>query len=314
MGRQVIALSVAILLAFAFCCGVSLADELPRVTTSPFSDVPDDHPNARDFALLQVLGIFEGYGDGRVEPDEPLERAQFAKVAVCLLNRGDQVEATNDRTPDFLDVDQIAPVWWGWINVAHSTGLIRGYEDGTFRHSAKITLAEAATVLLRVAGYDPFLEGLSYPDDYVALAEELGLTRGVELEPYVPVTRAEMAAMAVNALQLNPPDASGLPAADRISGYRENLLESRDERLEGFVSDVTPDELTIDGRPHPIASTVYLFGADSLEPLPGQWVVAYERPSGEVGFVEAAAGSTRLAGVLEDVDTESFRLRVGDRW
>ena len=316
MSRHVIAVSLtAIMLIVAFAGGTSWAEGLPGIVTSSFHDVSSDHPNARDFALLQILGIFEGYGDGTVRPDHPLTRSEFAKVAVTLLNKQDQVEAiTGWDHPDFRDGDQIAPVWWGWINVAHSLGLLRGYEDNTFRHRANITLAEVITVLLRVAGYEDFLEDLSYPHGYVAMAEQLGLTRGVDLAPYLPVTRAEMATMAVNALKLNPPDSTGSPADDRVSGYRPSLLDRRDERIAGLVSAVSDEGLKIDGAVYPLGPSVYLFDADQLQSLPGQWVSAYRRPTGEVGYIETAPAPTAFSGVLGDIDAVNMRLRVAGRW
>lgn len=316
VGRNIIcALLAAILLVVVLSGGISRAEELSRVTSSPFTDVPSDHPSARDFALLKVLGIFEGSGDGRVGPDAPLTRAQFAKVAISLLNRQDQVSAvTGWDHPDFRDWDQIEPVWWGWINESHSLGLVKGYEDGTFRHRANITLAEVATVLLRVAGYESFLDGLDYPHGYVALAERLDLTQGVDLAPYLPVTRAEMAVLAVNALKLNPPDPAGSPADDRVSGYRASLIESRDERIEGLVSEVGPDAVKIDGRSYPLAPSVYLFGVDSMQTLPGRWVTAYVSEAQGVLYLERVMGPARFGGVLEDIDPVNMRLSVDGRW
>ncbi len=316
MSRHVIAVSLtAVMLIVVFASGTSWAEGLPGIATSSFSDVPGDHPNARDFALLQILGIFEGYGDGTVRPDRPLWRSEFAKVAVTLLNKQDQVEAVNARDhPDFRDGDQIAPEWWGWINVAHSLGLLRGYEDNTFRPRANITLAEVTTVLLRATGYEDFLDDLSYPHGYVAMAERLGLTRGVDLAPYLPVTRAEMAAMAVNALELNPPDSTGSPADDRLSGYRPSLLDRRDERIAGLVSAVSEDGLKIDGKIYPLGPSIYLFDVDQLQALPGQWVSAYKRPTGEVGYIETAAAPTEFSGVLGDIDAVNMRLLVEGRW
>lgn len=310
-----IAVSLLIALIFAICLpGAVGADDRPEVTSSPFIDVPGEKDHARAFALLNTLGIFEGYGDGRVGPDNPLTRTQFAKVAVCIVNQQDMVRAAASAHPDFDDGDQIAPTWWGWVNAAAELELVRGYADGTFRPRSNITFAEAVTVLLRAAGYGPVVDGLGYPEGYLRRAHELGITRGVDLDAGLPITRAEMAVMTVNAMSLNPPGTLGEPATDYVTEYRETLLDSRPERTEGVVTRIVGSVIEIDGELYDLAPTLYLFGAADLEAVRGRWVVAYVGGSTQIEYIEVVEGQTRFSGQLRNLDASTFRLRVDDRW
>lgn len=310
-------IAASILIAFITvisASGTVVADDQLTIASSPFTDVVGDQDHARAFALLHTLGIFEGYGDGRVGPDNPLTRVQFAKLAVCIVNEQDRVKAAGSVHPDFRDGDQIAPTWWGWINVAADLGLVRGYEDGSFRPRSNITFAEAVTVLLRAAGYGPNVNGLRYPDGYLRRAQELGITAGVELDAGLPITRAEMAIMTVNAMSLNPPGTLGEPATDYVTEYRESLLDRRPERTEGVVTRIAGSTIEIDGELYDLASTVYLFGVDRIDALRGGWVVTYRGASSRIEYVEAVGRQVRVSGELVALDAASFRLGVDDRW
>ena len=53
------------------------------------ADFPDitDAGLARDVASLQMLGVIDGYDDGRFDPQGTLTRAAFCKMAVVIMGR-----------------------------------------------------------------------------------------------------------------------------------------------------------------------------------------------------------------------------------
>ncbi len=70
----------------------------------------DDSPYAFEAQLLKTLGIVSGDGDGSLRPDDNLSRAEFAKLAVCMLDK--QKEAvSNSGSSTYSDVyaDHWAP-------------------------------------------------------------------------------------------------------------------------------------------------------------------------------------------------------------
>lgn len=125
------------------------------------------HWAAGTITALEARGIVAGGGDGRFRPDEPLTRAQLAKMLVAGM--GYDVEASLLRSVQSRYTD--IPFWhWsrGYVEAAAELGLLQGYPDGRFAPDAPITRAELAMTAVRAA----------------ALAEEAAASRG-ELPPYV---------------------------------------------------------------------------------------------------------------------------------
>ncbi|MCZ7661818.1 MAG: DUF3604 domain-containing protein [Thermoleophilia bacterium] len=102
------------------------------------------------------------------------------------------------------------------INVLAAEQVIGGYEDGTFRPADPVRRAQFAKMIVGALGL-PVSEGAVpcpfvdvekpaddlYPDDYVAVAAQYGITKGISasaFEPYTPITRAQVITMVVRAV------------------------------------------------------------------------------------------------------------------
>ena len=102
--------------------------------------------------LLAVLGIMNGDENGNLNLDMDVSRAEFSKMLVCASSYKDNV-TSNSISTGFSDVP--ASHWASsYIRAASANKWIYGYSDGTFHPSETIKLEEAATMLLRVLGYD----------------------------------------------------------------------------------------------------------------------------------------------------------------
>ena len=173
----------------------------PALALGSFADV-SDAATARNVEVLQLMGVINGDG-GSFRPHDRLTRAEFCKMAVELQGRGDQVVRYRSRTV-FPDVR--ASHWAaGYINLATAADkdapqLIHGNPDGTFAPDRNISYGEAVTVLVRALGYTDQDTGGIWPDGYVALAGEAGMTKGLTLSGNAPITRAQAAQLFVNAL------------------------------------------------------------------------------------------------------------------
>lgn len=124
---------------------------------------------------LQELGIMTGDEDGDLRLQDNITRAEFAKMAVGLYNaKYDNKMIGGGTSLKFSDV-----VKDGWyvehINAAVALGLMKGDPEGTFRPNGTVTCAEVQTVLLRVLGYDDSVGDGIWPQNYLALAKELGM-------------------------------------------------------------------------------------------------------------------------------------------
>ena len=114
------------------CLCLALACVLTSASAA-FSDISDSALAAKA-SILDALGIMQGMGDGRFDPDGQLTRAQFCKIAVTAMGVTDVSEYANYSI--FSDVSR---THWAanYINAAmrhpelRACGLIRGYADGT---------------------------------------------------------------------------------------------------------------------------------------------------------------------------------------
>ena len=89
-------------------------------------------------------GYISGYPDGTFLPDNPVTRAEFAKMTNSALG------ITQSEEAEFFDLE--ADKWYyPEVGKAVYAGYITGYEDGSFRATNLITRQEAAVILSRLA-------------------------------------------------------------------------------------------------------------------------------------------------------------------
>ena len=203
---------LSLLTAAGLCLGLT-----GYAGAASFPDV-SDADTALAVEVLSGLGIVSGGSGGNYYPDQGLTRAQFCKLAVLAEGHGDQVTSSAYRTL-FSDV---AGSHWAapYINLACEEGLVSGYGNGTFGPDDPVTVGQAVTVVLRLLGYTTDQVGPFWPEDYMALGEQLGLLEGVSNDPDHALTRGE-AALMLYAL-LGQSDSTG-------KDYIDNLCASKVE-------------------------------------------------------------------------------------
>lgn len=187
-----------------------------------FHDITD--PTVAEAAeLLRLLGVVDGTASGVFNPGGSLTRAEFCKLAVEIMGRGDEEPAQRNRTI-FLDV---GPDHWarGYVNLASSitlggsgsgsgssggegeqapTGdrLIMGVGNGRFEPDRAITYGEAVAMLVRILGYSSadVVSGVHWYDGYLGAAHASGLTKGLSLSGDSPISRGQAALLFRNML------------------------------------------------------------------------------------------------------------------
>ena len=107
-----------------------------------FSDVSDGQWHNKAVSTMAKLGIVKGRRADRFDPDASITRAEFA--AICARFNTKPVE----NSSSFSDISG----HWAEneIERAAAFGWISGYPDGTFHPDARITRAEAMTMINRV--------------------------------------------------------------------------------------------------------------------------------------------------------------------
>lgn len=174
-------------------------------------------------SILGSLGIMQGTGNNRSEPNRPLTRAEFCKLAVTAMG----IDDASPYASYTIFPDVHASHWAArYVNAAlrhpdfKDNYIIRGYADGTFGPDRQLTYGEVCTMLLRMLGYKESDIGPFWPADYIAQANALGLTQGVSIkDAKTPVTRADAATMLLNTLgtSTRSDGQEGSPLISRVS-------------------------------------------------------------------------------------------------
>lgn len=174
-------------------------------------------------SILGSLGIMQGTGNNRFEPNRPLTRAEFCKLAVTAMG----IDDASPYASYTIFPDVHASHWAArYVNAAlrhpdfKDNYIIRGYADGTFGPDRQLTYGEVCTMLLRMLGYKESDIGPFCPADYIAQANALGLTQGVSIkDAKTPVTRADAATMLLNTLgtSTRSDGQEGSPLISRVS-------------------------------------------------------------------------------------------------
>lgn len=184
-----------------------IASAAPSRAAVAFSDTGGSWAKEQ-IETLAEMGVVSGYPDNTFRPDQPVTRAEFAKMATTAFT------VVPERGAEFPDVRG----HWAERHIRDlaGAGVAAGYPDGSFGPDNKITRAEAVSMLVRVLklhdvkGYagTPSFADLSQ-DHWAYDSAETALRLKIlppyfrgRFEPQAPITRAETAAMIAESLRL----------------------------------------------------------------------------------------------------------------
>lgn len=181
--------------------------EEPEKDSWPFVDVAEGAWYYEAVKCVYENGLMAGTGDDTFSPNVTLSRAMVAQILYNLEGKPDV--ATEDSFTDAAGAGQWAVKAIAW---AKQTGVVSGYEDGTFRPSNAVSREELAQMLYNYAQYKQIIlpavgdlskfpdgeEVSSWAETAMSWATGLGVINGYEdetLRPGGSTTRAEAASM-----------------------------------------------------------------------------------------------------------------------
>ena len=178
------------------------------VSASAFKDDKDISADyAEAVAVLDGMGVFKGYEDGSFKPTGDITRAEVATI-IYRIYTGDV--AKNDKSGLYATYNKFSDMTgagWaaGYIGYCANAELVKGYPDGTFKPSGKITGYEVLAMILRAVGYDKNGEfsGADWALNVAKYAEQLGILKNVAKTTNLgaPATRELVAEMLFQAIQ-----------------------------------------------------------------------------------------------------------------
>ncbi len=158
-------------------------------------------PIKEEFALLRSFEIMQGDERGNLNLETPVTRAEMAQILINMLQlKG--VAPTISEGEAFTDVPK---THWAYnaIHLAMQAHHIHGYGDGTFGPENMVTNAQAIKLLVSALGYAPLAEEAGgYPEGYLKVAADIGLTQAVSFVSTDSAKRRDIARLIMNAIYL----------------------------------------------------------------------------------------------------------------
>jgi predicted extracellular nuclease len=189
--------------------------ECPPGQGSGFPDVPASSVHADNIRCGDALELLQGLVDGRFAPERSLTRGQAATIIDRIANAtGRPIAGPGTSFPDvpsgYVHADAIERL--------AAAGVIRGFNDGTFRPNASVTRGQLALLLVRYiesATGETMELGAPFPD--VPANSELGIalrkaraagiflgTDSGEAQPQRSIRRDQAASLFVRSLDELP--------------------------------------------------------------------------------------------------------------
>ena len=210
------------------------------VSANAFKDdksISDDYAEA--VAVLNGMGVFKGYEDGSFKPEGNITRAEVATIVYRIYTAD---VAKNDKSGLYATYNKfsdMAGAGWaqGYIGYCANASLVKGYPDGTFKPSGKVTGYEVLAMILRAVGYDKNNEfsGADWALHVAQTAQQLGILDNVAktTDLNAPASRelvAELLFQGIQKAQVTYTPAFGY-VTDKVIGTKTNSLGEKNFKL-----------------------------------------------------------------------------------
>ena len=154
------------------------------VSANAFKDdksISDDYAEA--VAVLNGMGVFKGYEDGSFKPEGNITRAEVSAIVYRVYTQ-DVKDAKASMYATYNKFSDMAGAGWaqGYIGYCANAALVKGYPDGTFKPSGKVTGYEVLAMILRAVGYDKNNEfsGADWALHVAQTAQQLGVLKNIK--------------------------------------------------------------------------------------------------------------------------------------
>ena len=176
-----------------------------------FKDVKDiDETYAESAAVLNGLGVFKGYeekdGTFSFQPKNAITRAEVAAIVYRIYTQ-DVKDTYVKNYETYNKFGDMAGAGWakGYIGYCANAALVKGYPNGTFVPSGKVTGYEVLAMILRAVGYDQKNEftGADWALHVAEIAEQNKILKNVKcVDLNAPATREVVAELLFQAIQV----------------------------------------------------------------------------------------------------------------
>ena len=172
-----------------------------------FKDVKDiDETYAEAVEVLTGMKVFKGYEDGSFLPKNAITRAEVAAI-VYRIYTTDVKDTYVKNYETYNKFADMAGAGWakGYIGYCANAALVKGYPDGNFKPSGKVTGYEVLAMILRAVGYDKNGEftGADWALHVAQIAEQAGVLKNVKgVDLNAPATRELVSELLFQSIQV----------------------------------------------------------------------------------------------------------------
>ena len=169
-----------------------------------FNDVNETTAYSQAIQNLVEDGVLNGYdnedGSKSFKPEADITRAEFAKViVVAKFGTNVLADATKSKFKDMEGHWSIP-----YVEYASGSGIINGYEDGSFQPEKSVSYAEAVKMIVCALGYGSVVETTNpWYQGYLNIANSIGLTKGAVGLAELPAVRGLVAQLIDNMGECN---------------------------------------------------------------------------------------------------------------
>lgn len=219
---------------------VAAVPTFTQAEVTNFKDVKKTHQFYEAIMHLTANGVINGYEDGTYKPGQQISRAHAAKIIALALD----LDTVNVKDPGFKDVKKNHP-YYGHIAALVNAGIIKGYEDNTFKPTGNLTRAHIAQMI--VLGYklqEEKLSNLPFKDinekqwfsDYIQTLFSNKITSGTTATTFSPnafVTRGQVASFLFKSEAITKVETPEVPEVQQKESTLVNITADKVEFAEG---------------------------------------------------------------------------------
>jgi len=126
----------------------AISDEIGGTRCAGFTDVLSSNEYCEAIEWAKNRNVIQGFADNTLKPNQPVTRAQAVKMILEALNVN--LLSANGENLGFSDIYRYD--WYmDYLKTAFSLGVVKGYEDGTFRPNQYVLRAEGVIMLTNAA-------------------------------------------------------------------------------------------------------------------------------------------------------------------
>lgn len=234
--KKLFTLSLTLALCLSLCPTVPAAEN-----SAAFPDLAlQSSAVQQSIAVLADKQVLTGYDDGTFRPEQTITRGEFA----ILLTRLAGLDTESSKNASYYS--DVSGYCKPYINAVTAAGLMRGVGGNQFKPGSVMTQQEVATALLRWAGLKDSQLG-SWPADYSAMAENIGMGDDITYTGSAAATRAEAASMAENTIALYDTLHADTPSLYFHDGQAQPIFDY-DEMIREVVYVETKNDTDGDGK------------------------------------------------------------------